>query len=94
MKKRLLCCLLATALLLGGCAGQGQSPEDGRLNVVCSLFPYYDFVRAIGGEHVEATLLIRKKDVKEVTDKLTALTDAKAEWLELEELHYPWPETE
>jgi len=43
------------------------------------------------GASVEATLLIRKKDVDFVTQKLTALTDAKAEWLELDELHYPWP---
>ena len=43
------------------------------------------------GASVEATLLIRKKDVEEVTQKLTAITDAKAEWLELDELHYPWP---
>ena len=43
---------------------------------------------------VEATLLIRKKDFSFVTGQLTALTDAKAEWLELEELHYPWPEEE
>ena len=46
------------------------------------------------GVSVEATLLIRKKDVALVTEKLTALTDAKAEWLELEELHYPWPAEE
>ena len=46
------------------------------------------------GASVEATLLIRKKDVDFVTQKLTALTDAKAEWLELDELHYPWPEEE
>ena len=44
------------------------------------------------GASVETTLLIRKKDVATVTQKLTSLTDAKAEWLELDELHYPWPE--
>lgn len=44
------------------------------------------------GASVEATLLIRQRDVEAVTQKLTALTDARAEWLELEELHYPWPE--
>ena len=44
------------------------------------------------GASVEITLLIRKKDVATVTQKLTSLTDAKAEWLELDELHYPWPE--
>ena len=43
------------------------------------------------GASVEATLLIRKKDLEEVTAKITAITDAKAEWLELDELHYPWP---
>ena len=32
--------------------------EDGRLRVVCTLFPYYDFVRQIGGEDVDVTLLI------------------------------------
>ena len=46
------------------------------------------------GVSVEATLLIRKKDVDTVTQKLTALTDGKAEWLELDELHYPWPAEE
>ena len=44
------------------------------------------------GASVEATVLVRVKDLEDVTQKLTALTDAKAEWLELDELHYPWPE--
>ena len=46
------------------------------------------------GTSVEATVLIRVSDLEEVTSKLTVLTDAKAEWLELEETHYPWPEEE
>ena len=46
------------------------------------------------GASVEVTVLIRVNDLDEVTQKLTALTDAKAEWLELDELHYPWPEEE
>lgn len=44
------------------------------------------------GASVEATVLVRVKDLEDVTQKLTALTDAKAEWLELEQTHYPWPE--
>ena len=58
MKKKLLCLLLA--LTLSVCCGCAQRPaaEDGRLQVVCSLFPYYDFVRAIGGEHVSPSLLV------------------------------------
>ena len=46
------------------------------------------------GASVEATLLVRLRDWEDVTQKLTALTDAKAEWLALDELHYPWPEEE
>ena len=46
------------------------------------------------GASVEATALVRVRDLEAVTQKLTALTDAKAEWLALEELHYPWPEEE
>lgn len=44
------------------------------------------------GASVEATVLVRVKNLEDVTQKLTTLTDAKAEWLELEEIHYPWPE--
>ena len=46
------------------------------------------------GASVEATVLVRVSDLRAVSQKLTALTDAKAEWLELEEIHYPWPEKE
>ncbi len=58
MKKRLLCFLLV--LILTGCCGCAvpSTSNDARLQVVCSLFPYYDFVRAIGGEYVSPTLLI------------------------------------
>ena len=57
MKKKLLCFVLALAVLCCGCAQQPQA-DDNRLQVVCSLFPYYDFVRVIGGEHVVPTLLV------------------------------------
>ena len=46
------------------------------------------------GASVEATLLVRLRDAEAVTQKITALTDAKAECLPLDELHYPWPEQE
>ena len=46
------------------------------------------------GASVEANLLVRALDAEEVGQKLTVLTDAKAEWLETEEMHYPWPEEE
>ena len=60
MKKRILALLLAaaTALTLCACAPTGEDAEDGRLQVVCSLFPYYDFVREIGGAYVSPHLLV------------------------------------
>ena len=60
MKRRILALLLAaaTALTLCACAPTGEDAEDGRLQVVCSLFPYYDFVREIGGVYVSPHLLV------------------------------------
>ena len=45
------------ALTLAGCGRQGR-PQSGKLNVVCTLFPYYDFVRQIGGDAVDVQLLV------------------------------------
>lgn len=58
MRRRIFPALLALVLLLSGCAVPASSPGDGRLQVVCTLFPYYDFVRQIGGDDVNAVLLI------------------------------------
>ncbi len=58
MKKRIFCAILVLFLLAASGCTAPQDKEDGRLQVVCSLFPYYDFVRAIGGEHVIPSLLI------------------------------------
>ena len=58
MRKITLYLLLAAVLLsCCGCTQQSQ-PEDDRLQVVCSLFPYYDFVRVIGDEYVNPLLLV------------------------------------
>ena len=57
MRQRILCAILALTLLLTGCAVQ-RHRGSGRLQVVCTLFPYYDFVRQIGGDDVDVTLLV------------------------------------
>ncbi|HAZ67863.1 MAG TPA: adhesin, partial [Oscillibacter sp.] len=36
-----LCLLLAAALALTGCAARRGEEDTGRLQVVCTLFPYY-----------------------------------------------------
>ena len=59
MRKRLFALLLALTLAVSlvGC-GSRQKAEDGKLQVVCSVFPYYDFARQIGGDDVAVTLLV------------------------------------
>ena len=49
---------LSLALLLTGCAGRREAPDDGRLRVVTTLFPYYDFARAVAGDRANVTLLL------------------------------------
>ena len=57
--RRLLSGLLALALAasLTAC-GRPPLPEDGKTQVVCTLFPYYDFARQIGGDDVDVTLVV------------------------------------
>ena len=57
--RRFSALLLALALALTA-AGCGPKPlqDDGRLQVVCTLFPYYDFARQIGGDAVDVTLVV------------------------------------
>ncbi len=57
---RFLAVLLAMAMLTaGGCgpAVEGRK-EAGKLTVVTTLFPLYDFARQIGGDRAEVTLLL------------------------------------
>ena len=65
--RRILCAMLAAllAVSLCGCGVNGgrtessaPTKENKPIRVVCTLFPYYDFARAIGGEDTEVTLLV------------------------------------
>lgn len=60
MRKSWTALLLAAALTLtlAACGGTAEEPEDDRLQVVATLFPYYDIARAIAGERAEVTLLV------------------------------------
>lgn len=59
MKKRIFCGILALLLLLGLTAcGQRPVKEKDTLQVVCTVFPYYDFARQIAGEDAQVSLLI------------------------------------
>lgn len=70
IKKHSFLCrlMLMLALLsvgfLSGCAGAfgghgaNQAESDDRLNVVTTIFPYYDFLRQIAGDRIRLTLVV------------------------------------
>ena len=47
-------------LLLSGCASPGTagSEDSGKIRAVATIFPQYDFLRQIGGDHLELTMLL------------------------------------
>lgn len=56
--KRIIICLLCV-LLLCGCAGTGDTKQSEKLTIVTTIFPLYDFARAIGGENISVKMLIK-----------------------------------
>ena len=56
--KRILSCLLLLALLLPLAACAREEAESGKLRIVASAFPEYDFVRAVAGDRADLTLLL------------------------------------
>ncbi|NVN99850.1 MAG: zinc ABC transporter substrate-binding protein [Geobacteraceae bacterium] len=54
--KLLLFLLILT--LLSACSKKTSPPDTGKLKVVTTLFPIYDFARAIGGDAADVTLLL------------------------------------
>lgn len=59
--RRLFLILLGCSLLLtAACSGDepAPTPQPKRLQVVTTLFPLYDFARAIGGDRAEVSLLL------------------------------------
>ena len=60
MRKRLLALFTAviTAVLLCGCS-QSQETDDGKLKIVTTIFPAYDFARQVFGDKADITLLLK-----------------------------------
>ena len=58
--KRILTLFLTLALILSlaACAAPGEKADDGKIQIVATLFPYYDFARAIAGGRADVMLLL------------------------------------
>lgn len=50
--------VLALAAFFTGCDRDRPAGDDGRLNVVATIFPQFDFVRQIAGDRVALTMLL------------------------------------
>lgn len=55
--KKLIVCLLFLALLCG--CGKVNTVKSDKISIVTTVFPVYDFVRAVGGDSVDISLLIK-----------------------------------
>lgn len=59
MKRYAALILTALLVLLSACADTDTPAPDGRLSIVCSDFPAYDFAREICGDKADILLLIK-----------------------------------
>ena len=59
MRRKIIAALLVPAVLLwfGGCSYSAEN-GSGKLKIVTTIFPQYDFARQIGGDRVELTMLV------------------------------------
>lgn len=59
MKKRIIAALLSVAVLfgIGGCSYNAEN-DSGKLKIVTTIFPQYDFARQIGGDRAELKMLV------------------------------------
>ena len=59
MLKRLILLALLAVMLLSGCSLSSDKPTDGKLRIVATIFPAYDFARQIFGDTADVTLLLK-----------------------------------
>lgn len=59
MRKIAATCLISALLMgLSACGTVSEPPQSGKLQIVATVFPSYDFAREIAGERAEVTLLV------------------------------------
>lgn len=60
MKRRVFCivCAMAVMCCFWGCGAPGSNKKDDRLKVVATVFAEYDFLRQIGGDAINLSMLM------------------------------------
>ena len=58
VKKTFLCLLILVSFFLACQTVEDDGQSDGKLKVVATIFPIYDFARNIGGDRVNVTMLL------------------------------------
>jgi zinc transport system substrate-binding protein len=58
MKRFIFICALLCAAMNAAAGGKKDAPADGKLRVVTTIFPAYDFAREIAGSSVNLTMLL------------------------------------
>ena len=46
-------------VMLSGCAGKQSGRSDGKISIVATIFPQYDFARRIAGDRADIKMLLR-----------------------------------
>ena len=59
MVKRFIVLVLCAAVMLSGCSLSPERPCDGKLRIVTTIFPAYDFARRVFGNTADITLLLK-----------------------------------
>ncbi len=57
--KKLIAAAAASALILSCCGCSGDGGADGKISVVTTIYPAYDFARQVFGDTAEVTLLLK-----------------------------------
>ena len=57
--KKYLALLLILLLALSACGREQETPDESKIQIVCTCFPAYDFARAMAGNRAQLTLLLK-----------------------------------
>ena len=52
-------CMTAILCLFCSCRNEDTKKDDGKLNIVTTIFPPYDFAKNVGGEYVNVSMLLK-----------------------------------